>query len=125
MSSTQSDKEESHTHQHQHLAPVPFLLEGNGRYSHVHQACNPTRKGALRGRYVHSRADSMVGHELEIQSTSAGLTHVAPKPETPEPTTATFMNVLVMHDGEKEENVCHDTYCFDGKLSQSSYLRLY
>jgi hypothetical protein len=51
----------------------------------------------------------MLGQELEIQSTSTGLTHVAPKPETPEPTTATFIDVLVMHDGEKEEKVCHDT----------------
>jgi hypothetical protein len=50
--------------------------------------------------------------ELEIQTPSKGLTHVAPRPETPEPTTATFMNMLVMHDGEKEEKVCHDTYCF-------------
>lgn len=112
MSFTRFDREEFHTYQHQPLAPIPFLLAGSGRYLHVRQACNPTRKGALRGRYVHSKADSMLGQELEIRSTSTGLTHVAPKPETPEPTTATFMYVLVIHDGEKEEKVCHGTCYF-------------
>lgn len=65
-----SDKEEFHTYRHQPLAPVPFLLAGSGPYSHVHRACNPTRRGALRGRYVHSRASTMLAQEPEIQSAS-------------------------------------------------------
>jgi len=105
MSSRQFHGEEGHTYQHQ-PHPVPFFLSRSGLYSRVHQAYNPIRKGALRGRYIHSRAGSMRSQELETQSASTGLTHVAPRPETPEPTTATFMN-LVMHDGEKKKG--HDT----------------